>query len=185
MLLKEVDLSRRFGSNGNYEHSFIELVVGEVEGGERSAKVAFKYQLSRSTLTGWLKLYGSPEYHKGKKKAFSTQVRRSICRAINDGRMTIAQAQSAYQIRASHTIKRWMRLEEQENTDLADSNSITMKKDKPASPPADHSDISKLAALKQQLADAHLKIAALNTLIDVAEEQLNIDIRKKPGAKQL
>jgi hypothetical protein len=39
--------------------------------------------------------------------------------------------------------------------------------------------------LRKKLADAQLKIAALNTLIDVAEEQLKINIRKKPGAKQL
>ena len=38
--------------------------------------------------------------------------------------------------------------------------------------------------LQQALQDAELKIAALNMLIDVAEEQLKINIRKKPGAKQ-
>ena len=32
--------------------------------------------------------------------------------------------------------------------------------------------------------EAELKIKALNTLIDVAEEQLKIDIRKKSGARQ-
>lgn len=41
-----------------------------------------------------------------------------------------------------------------------------------------------IQALQQALADAQFKIAALNTLIDVAEEQLKINIRKKPGAKQ-
>ncbi len=41
-----------------------------------------------------------------------------------------------------------------------------------------------MCALQEQLAYANLKIAALNTLIDVAEEQLKINIRKKPGAKQ-
>ena len=39
-------------------------------------------------------------------------------------------------------------------------------------------------ALQKALEDAQLKILALNTLIDVAEEQLQINIRKKPGAKQ-
>ena len=41
-----------------------------------------------------------------------------------------------------------------------------------------------LEALKKALSEAQLKITALNTLIDVAEEQLNINIRKKSGAKQ-
>jgi len=38
--------------------------------------------------------------------------------------------------------------------------------------------------LEKALEEAELKIKALNTLIDLAEEQLNIDIRKKSGAKQ-
>ena len=39
-------------------------------------------------------------------------------------------------------------------------------------------------ALLQALKEAELKIKALNTLIDVAKDQLKIDIRKKSGAKQ-
>ena len=39
-------------------------------------------------------------------------------------------------------------------------------------------------ALKKALEEAELKIKALNTLIDVAEDQFKIPIRKKPGARQ-
>lgn len=39
-------------------------------------------------------------------------------------------------------------------------------------------------ALHRALQEAELKIKALNTLIDVAEDQLKVDIRKKSGAKQ-
>jgi TolA-binding protein len=45
-------------------------------------------------------------------------------------------------------------------------------------------DSQQVQQLWQQLAEAQLKIAALNTLIDVAEQQFKIDIRKKPGARQ-
>lgn len=41
-----------------------------------------------------------------------------------------------------------------------------------------------LRTIEKQLEDARMKNLALNTLIDVAEEKLNINIRKKPGAKQ-
>jgi hypothetical protein len=41
-----------------------------------------------------------------------------------------------------------------------------------------------LKTIEKQLEDARMKNLALNTLIDVAEEKLNINIRKKPGAKQ-
>jgi transposase len=39
-------------------------------------------------------------------------------------------------------------------------------------------------ALKKALDEAQMKIRALNTLIDVAEDQFKIAIRKKPGARQ-
>jgi hypothetical protein len=39
-------------------------------------------------------------------------------------------------------------------------------------------------ALKKALEAAQLKISALNTLIDVAEDQFKIRIRKKAGARQ-
>jgi transposase len=38
--------------------------------------------------------------------------------------------------------------------------------------------------LKRALQEANLKIKALDTIIDIAEEQLKIDIRKKSGARQ-
>ncbi len=38
---------------------------------------------------------------------------------------------------------------------------------------------------QKDLADAKLKITALETMIDIAEEQFKISIRKKSGAKQL
>jgi hypothetical protein len=55
-------------------------------------------------------------------------------------------------------------------------------KDKPEGPP-DLPDPEK-EALKKALEEAQLKISALNTLIDVAEDQFKIKIRKKAGARQ-
>ena len=55
---------------------------------------------------------------------------------------------------------------------------------KPKQTAGDKTPSNDVKALQEQLAYANLKIAALNTLIDVAEEQLKINIRKKPGAKQ-
>jgi transposase len=42
----------------------------------------------------------------------------------------------------------------------------------------------RVKALEKQLQDAAIKNIALETLVDVAEKQFNIPIRKKPGAKQ-
>jgi len=42
----------------------------------------------------------------------------------------------------------------------------------------------KIAALEKQLNWEKLRSEALNTMIDIAEKDLNISIRKKPGAQQ-
>ena len=43
---------------------------------------------------------------------------------------------------------------------------------------------ARLQELQAELNREKLKNLALNTMIEVAEEELQIDIRKKPGAKQ-
>lgn len=183
-ILKEQNSLRRRGSNGNYNQLFIKEVVAEVEQGKAMVDVCNEYKLSQGTLTYWLKHYSSKAYRQNRKKPFSSQVRRSILRSIKDGSMTIAEVQSAYNIRTKDTIKRWMALEKQENDDLSASNlSMVNKPNKNDTVPVQPTP-EEVADLQQQLADARLKIAALNTLIDVAEEQLKINIRKKPGAKQ-
>jgi len=44
--------------------------------------------------------------------------------------------------------------------------------------------LAKIALLEKQLAHQQLKSEVLDTLINVAEKQLNISIRKKPGTQQ-
>jgi hypothetical protein len=44
--------------------------------------------------------------------------------------------------------------------------------------------LQKTASLEKQLEWEKLRTEALNTMIDVAEKDLNIPIRKKPGAQQ-
>jgi transposase-like protein len=64
-----------------------------------------------------------------------------------------------------------------------------MDKDKQAKEPPKQATSSgsptkeQLHSLEQQLEEARLKVAALETLIDVAEQELKVDIRKKSGTK--
>ena len=44
--------------------------------------------------------------------------------------------------------------------------------------------LKRISELEKRLADAELRALALDTMIDVAEEELEIEIRKKPGTKQ-
>ena len=72
-----------------------------------------------------------------------------------------------------------MREFKEENDDL----SLT-KAEEVAKKTVDPSDNAELKALKKALEEANLKICALDTMIDITEEQFKIDIRKKSGARQ-
>jgi hypothetical protein len=67
----------------------------------------------------------------------------------------------------------------EENDDLS-----LIKAEDMAKKTVDPSENAELKALKKALEEANLKIRALDTMIDIAEEQLKIDIRKKSGARQ-
>ena len=77
---------------------------------------------------------------------------------------------------ARKTLASWLRKAKKEDNDLACSNQDIMP-----SKTISHFDSSNIVS---QLAEARLKIKALETMIDIAEEQFKIPIRKKSGAKQ-
>jgi len=179
MLLSGQDLSeRRFGPRGNYKPSFIKMVVREVEEGLAFQEAYEKHGIHSFTLRRWLNRYGSAEYLSCRSKRYPATLKRSACQAVIDGKMTVKEAATNWQLNAT-TLRGWVQQQKQEVTPI---NTEILKKSKKKSSTPPVSD--EVKALQEQLAYANLKIAALNTLIDVAEEQLKINIRKKPGAKQ-
>jgi transposase len=68
-----------------------------------------------------------------------------------------------------------------ENAELVGNNGVEMKDKQKKQPDLPDTETD---ALKKALEDARMKISALNTLIDVAEDQFKISIRKKAGARQ-
>jgi transposase len=184
MAISEVQKAseNRYSPAGRYKHSFIKGVVKEVEEGLDIREACKRYQLQGRRLHDWLDKHSSPSYSRPKLVYHSAVQRRSICRAIAQGKLTIQQAVTTYQVHST-TIYSWQKKEKNE---LEFSKDQLLKKSTKASivkPPVEDGG-DEIKKLQQQLADANLKIAALNTLIDVAEEQLKINIRKKPGAKQ-
>lgn len=86
----------------------------------------------------------------------------------------------------STTIRSWLRnfAEEQQNKEKE-----AMPKQKSNKPEAAESDeVKRLRAenarLQKELDRASLRAEAYNHMIDIAEREFNIPIRKKPGAKQ-
>lgn len=92
--------------------------------------------------------------------------------------MTTREAQVSFGLKHTAIVRQWIRDSKQENNELSLNNSITMAKQ------SDKKESDEVKALQQALAEAQLKIQALNTMIDIAEEQLEITIRKKSGARQ-
>lgn len=98
--------------------------------------------------------------------------------SVEQGRMTIKEAQVAYNLKTEKTVRDWLLRHKGEKVDICIETLPEMAKQKVSMQPPG------TEALEKALQEAELKIKALNTMIDVAEEQLKIDIRKKSGAKQ-
>ncbi len=178
------ELPGRKGRGAGFDKRFIKKVVQAVEKGLPPSKAVKVHGMSRSTLSDWMREHGSQAYHANKQRHLSLQQRRSIVRAIEEGRMTVAEAKLANNLKWTPTIIKWLRDSKRENEELVASNKTLMaNKEENQQPDPDDSKKELEQALKR-LAEAELKVKALNTLIDIAEENFKISIRKKPGAKQ-
>jgi transposase-like protein len=185
-MLKKDDekvLIGRYSTKGCYDQRFIKQVVEEVEKGMSRVRACNEYGLKKYTLRSWMRKFGSTAYKQTLNKRFTATIKRSVVRAVTEGRLSIKEAQAAYGINNSKTIKAWIAWANQQNDELSVITGSMAKTNKQQQTSSQDLQATN-EDLKKQLEEAQLKIAALNTLIDVAEEQLKINIRKKPGAKQ-
>jgi transposase-like protein len=89
-----------------------------------------------------------------------------------------------YNIRGNNTIKQWMRkfdVQTPSQQQLELQRIMSKEKEKT---PYERELESKVKRLEQQLEDEKLRTLALSTMIDLAEKEFKIPIRKKSGAKQ-
>ena len=109
--------------------------------------------------------------------------RLKVVSAVVSGGLTLEEAAQKYDIVEPMTIQKWI---SKFNSDIpvhvSPSTTCVMPKKKGKKNKQIPQDSSQ--DLEKALADAKLKILALETMITVAEEQFKIDIRKKPGTKQ-
>jgi len=167
------------GRKAHFSKQTILEVVRAVERGATRRELINRYGMAKSTLCDWMREHGSATYH-AKIRPLSPADRRSLVRGIEEGRMTLAEAKISYNLTSTLVVKRYLREAEKEKTELQRIAAL-MDKNEVRSEAISSEDAK---ALKKALEEAELKIRALNTLIDVAEEQFKIPIRKKPGARQ-
>ena len=170
---------RGVGNRPHFSKQVIRQIVQAVERGGTRRELTNRYGMSKSTLSDWMREYGSPAYH-ARIKPLTVADRRSMVRKIEEGSMTVAEAKIAFNISTTQTVKKYLRDAEKEKAELRRISTL-MDKNEARSEAISSEDAE---ALKKALQEAELKIKALNTLIDVAEDQFKIPIRKKPGAKQ-
>jgi len=99
-----------------------------------------------------------------------------VARDYLTGNLSFPQVAEKYQLKGGHVVQwfvKWYKANY--NEELSVSNS---------SPPSGSSPPLDTKNLEQELANANLKIAALEIMIEIAEKDLGIDIRKKRGTKQ-
>lgn len=176
----KIEYQKRENDRCRYDKRLILEVVRLVEEGMSRKQANELYNLGKSTLDSWMLNYGSNAYQERKKKNHSSLEKRKIVAEVDQGRLTVKEAQKKYKIKSIRTIHTWLYKWRRENINFCPpiESDMAIKKKKSLSKKASS------PSLQQALEDAQLKIEALNIMIDVAEEQLKIDIRKKSGTKQ-
>lgn len=166
--------SSRQNKGIHFEKAVILEIVRQRENGASTRMLCQEFKMSGATLAMWMIKYGSSNYKSGLRVMHKPQQIRPIVRAILEGRLTFQEAAIKNKV-SIRTIKDWIKRYQQEDADLP----IPKQDDMP--PPAQS---VANRALHEELEAARLKIKALETMIEVAEEQFKIPIRKKFGAKQ-
>ena len=112
-------------------------------------------------------------------KQYETSFRRWLVQEIESGRMSWQEARSRFNLpfRFDLTYKDWQRKYSQE---------IVLSL--PLMTAEERINIKKLEArtkeLEKQLELAQMRLTAVNTMIDIAEKEYKLEIRKKSGPKQ-
>jgi transposase-like protein len=116
----------------------------------------------------------------GPKSRYSDAFKRKVVEEILNGSIHPGGARRKYGIANSGTIFAWKKWYAK-NHDIVPKQE-PMQEDQTKLP--DAAEHAQIKALQDALKLAELKIAALQTMIDIAEDQYKIPIRKNSGTKQ-
>lgn len=166
--------SKRSNPASQFDKRLILQIVKEVEEGLPRKEACSIYGMAYCTMNEWIRKYASESYRAKQRGVFTDHQRRKIVRLIQDQKITRHQAQKLYKI-GKKALNAWLLTAKKEEAELVISNPNDMPIEPVSCSPSE---------LRKQLNEASLKIKALETMIDIAEQQFKISIRKKSGAKQ-
>ena len=115
---------------------------------------------------------------------YPSELKRKIAKEYLSGAASYAVLAEEHGLRDKDVAKefvKWYR----RKCELAGENEPHMPEKKGPEPKGDEQSLKEqIKELQKRLALSELKVEALETMIDIAEGQLHLDIRKKSGAKQ-
>lgn len=119
-----------------------------------------------------------------KVNSFTDELRLKVVHEYMNSDLSQRELMEKYNIRGVNTIKKWMvkfdlQAPSQDQIELQ----RTMAKQKEKTP-YEHELEAKVKKLERQLDNEQLRTLALDTMIDIAERDFNISIRKKSGVKR-
>lgn len=113
-------------------------------------------------------------------RVFSDELKRHIIAQIQSGQFTKEQARRIYKIKGKSSILYWIRQYEKSNpTFTQKTHDVMVVKDE-----SREELLLKIKQLERLLEDAQLKAEGYSKMIDIAERELKIAIRKKSNTKQ-
>src|SRR5271169_6031670 len=109
-----------------YDKAFIKEIVEAIEQGILRSDIVKEHGIARSVLSDLIREYGSQAYQACKHGHLSLAERRSIVRAVEEGRMTVEEAKLGYRISSIRTVSQWLRDAKREHEELVASNQTFM-----------------------------------------------------------
>ncbi len=113
----------------------------------------------------------------GRPFVYESSFRRKVALEYLSGEFSHNELMRKYNLKGVGNIKRWLK-----EYNLQEKELLSLVMENPSEKP-DQASETPTQDLAEELRLAKIKIAALETMIDLAEKQLNVDIRKKSGTK--
>ena len=105
-------------------------------------------------------------------------IQRKVIEDLLSGQISRADLVRKYNLPYGATINRWLKKYQEEQVELLSSQPMEISQDN-----TDVNNEKSAKGIEEELRLAKAKIATLETMIDIAEEQFNIEIRKKSGTQ--
>jgi len=121
---------------------------------------------------------------KTKVNCFPDELKLKVVQEYMDTDVSQRELMQKFNIRGVNTIKKWMRkfdMQAPSQQEIELQRTMAKQKEKT---PYERELEAKVAKLEQQLDYEQLRTLALDTMIEIAERDLKISIRKKSGAKR-